>query len=97
MGGSDRREVVEAWMADISFPTEKPPALVTIDDRAIQFTVMWPSLDELRAFQPWNKRSDADRQITPRLGGCGSVLAEVDAFGDPKKHIRMASPDRSTT
>jgi hypothetical protein len=42
------------WSA-LVWPTEKPPALVTIDDRAITFTGNWPSLDSLLAFKPWNK------------------------------------------
>lgn len=40
----------------ISFPEEKPPALVTLDDRAVTFVGTWPSVDELAAFKPWNKR-----------------------------------------
>lgn len=40
----------------IEFPTEKPPAQITIDDRAIQFTGTWPSIEELKTFQPWNKK-----------------------------------------
>jgi len=40
----------------LRFPLEKPPAHVTIDDRAITFTGKWPSIDELKSFQPWNKR-----------------------------------------
>ena len=39
----------------ISFPESKPPALVTIDDRAVLFTGVWPDVTELRAFKPWNK------------------------------------------
>jgi hypothetical protein len=39
----------------ITFPTEKPPAMVSLDDRAITFTGNWPSVDALAAFKPWNK------------------------------------------
>lgn len=36
----------------------KPPAVVTLDDRALTFDGTWPDLDRLAAFQPWNKRSE---------------------------------------
>jgi hypothetical protein len=41
---------------EIEWPTEKPSAFVTIDDRAIQFDGSWPSIESLRSFKPWNKR-----------------------------------------
>ena len=44
------------WLAAIEWPTEKPPALVTIDDRAIPFDGTWPAIETLLAFKPWNKR-----------------------------------------
>ena len=40
----------------IEWPTEKPPAMVTIDDRALTFDGTWPEIEDLLAFQPWNKR-----------------------------------------
>jgi len=40
---------------EIKWPTEKPPAFVTIDDRALTFTGTFPSIEELKAFKPWNK------------------------------------------
>ena len=43
----------------LSFPTEKPPALVSIDDRCLLFTGIWPSVEELRDFKPWNKKGVA--------------------------------------
>ena len=42
-------------LEDISFPTVKPPAFLTIDDRCIRFTGDWPSMEEIKAFKPWNK------------------------------------------
>lgn len=39
----------------VEWPTEKPPALVTIDDRAITFTGQWPSIATLKSFKPWSK------------------------------------------
>ena len=40
----------------IEYPIAKPPAFVTIDDRAITFTGTWPAMDMLLAFKPWNMR-----------------------------------------
>ena len=42
--------------AAIEWPTEKPPAAVTIDDRALTFDGTWPRMIDLVRFQPWNKR-----------------------------------------
>lgn len=51
-----RPEVAETVCHEIEWPTEKPPAMVTIDDRAITFTGTWPAVGDLLAFKPWNKR-----------------------------------------
>lgn len=40
----------------ISWPTVKPRAMVTIDDRALNFDGTWPNMVELLGFKPWNKR-----------------------------------------
>ena len=39
----------------LKFPTQKPAATVTIDDRAICFTGIFPTVKEMLAFRPWNK------------------------------------------
>ena len=44
------------WLDLISWPTEKPPAFLTIDDRAITFVGVWPSIESLQSFEPWNKQ-----------------------------------------
>ena len=45
-----------AWASAIKWPTEKPPAMITLDDRALTFTGTWPTIDTLMSFRPWNKR-----------------------------------------
>lgn len=69
-----RRHFTDHWQADrttcddkfaeIEWPTEKPAAMVTLDDRALTFDGTWPNVDDLKAFQPWNKR--------PKLGATGT-------------------------
>ena len=39
----------------LQFPLEKPPAFLTIDDRALMFTGVWPDPDALLEFKPWYK------------------------------------------
>lgn len=40
----------------LKFPTQKPAAFLTIDDRAICFDGRFPTSEEMMAFKPWNKR-----------------------------------------
>lgn len=40
----------------LKFPVGKPPAFLTIDDRAWQFTGVWPDVQTLKCFQPWHKK-----------------------------------------
>ncbi len=43
-------------LEDIRFATEKPSAMVTLDDRALTFDGTWPEIEALKAFRPWNKK-----------------------------------------
>jgi hypothetical protein len=51
------RHFPEALVQQLAFPVEKPPAMVTLDDRAITFTGTWPAVATLRAFQPWTRHT----------------------------------------
>lgn len=42
----------------VQWPWFKPPAVATIDDRAIRFVGEWPTREELRAFKPWKVNQD---------------------------------------
>lgn len=41
--------------SEIEWPMDKPPAMLTIDDRAIRFEGRWPDPQQLLQFKPWNK------------------------------------------
>jgi len=64
----------------ISYPTEKPPAMVTIDDRALCFTGNWSDFDPQRLleFKPWNK--------SPSLGS----IINVSRSATLTRRIQMA-------
>ena len=44
--------------SEIEWPWFKPPALITVDDRAWRFDGSFPRPRQLRAFRPWNKRGE---------------------------------------
>ena len=60
-------------MTGISFPLEKPSAMVTLDDRAIQFTGKFPDPQDLLKFRPWNK-------IESKLLGDHPLSNEITIF-----------------
>jgi hypothetical protein len=43
-------------MESVRFVRWKPPAIVTIDDRAIPFFGHWPAREAIEGFRPWNKK-----------------------------------------
>jgi len=57
IGYCDAQEFGADTLTDkLQFPTEKPPAFLTLDDRCVQFTGTFPDPAELRNFKPWNKQ-----------------------------------------
>ena len=59
----------------LSFPTEKPSAMISLDDRCLLFLGEWPSLETLKNFQPWNKRTNGHSGID-RLA-IGGLIAKA--------------------
>ena len=53
--GADNRLKITIGKVDFEFAHEKPPAYLTIDDRAITFNGNWSDFDPatLRQFKPW--------------------------------------------
>lgn len=53
---------MKAWFSNhdfdwrrLEFPTQKPAAFLTIDDRAICFQGIFPALEQIKSFKAWNK------------------------------------------
>lgn len=58
---------VGQWLLDqLHFPEHKPPAFLTIDDRAMQFTGTWPDVQPLLGFQPWTRNSAPPNERPPQ-------------------------------
>jgi len=52
----------------LKFPTKKPAAFLTIDDRAICFDGTFPSKEEMLSFKPWFKRRpEMEAGLDPEL------------------------------
>lgn len=47
--------MVESILEQIEFPSQKPPAWLTIDDRAICFRGEFPSTAEIEEFRTWTQ------------------------------------------
>ncbi|MGU3659258.1 hypothetical protein [Methylobacterium fujisawaense] len=75
----------------VRFPLHKPPAFVTIDDRAIQFTGEWPDVDGLLAFKPWNKKDGPEKGHMP-LGDAQDPPVDLMAL-EAAKDIWAAVPE----
>lgn len=46
---------VQCLFDNLEFPVDKPPAVLSIDDRAFCFKGTFPTTQEIKEFKPWNK------------------------------------------
>jgi hypothetical protein len=72
-GVEDISEGTNEVMSHLSFPTEKPAAIMTIDDRAHCFNGHFRSLEWYLGFKPWNKRKPEDNVPDYDMTGCTEV------------------------
>jgi len=58
----DGYDAIWNWLRRYGFPPvmtlshKRPPAFVTLDDRALTFEGTWPSMEHLQDFKPWTQR-----------------------------------------
>jgi hypothetical protein len=46
----------DRWVENtLSFPKEKPPAFLGIDDRVLNFRGVWPDVEDLRGYKTWTQ------------------------------------------
>jgi hypothetical protein len=67
----------EKLLEEIRFPTDKPPAWMTIDDRGFQFRGLFPTAEYLLRFQPWQHGYDAVRDYNFRDNSDGEFLRNL--------------------
>jgi hypothetical protein len=77
------RDAADMLIAALAFPTQKPAAFLTIDDRAVCFHGNFDTIDpeELLNFKPWNRRE---------AGSGGLISGKMT--GDPGA-IRSGHPE----
>ena len=70
----------EVELDKLQFPTQKPPAYLTIDDRAFTFFGAFPSIDRIQNFKPWNKKKAGVTTIGVKLmvNGAEAGFAETE-------------------
>lgn len=71
--------LAEEIFSAIEWPVEKPAAFLTIDDRALQFTGVWPELDSMLTFLPWNKRHGSGEIRSPSYEALLLIANSVSA------------------
>lgn len=78
-------------LAKITWPTEKPPAMVTIDDRALCFTGNWVDfpISDLLAFQPWNKRKAPSCATIPNPDALRDVVEALEFYANGIGHTEI--------
>ena len=76
------------WVERIQWPKEKPPAKITIDDRAITFTGFWPDMEYLKRFEPWNKPEQAGFTNINSAGNAEYRPPEYHDCGEQQEHMK---------
>lgn len=59
--GDEQRAFHRINMWNLKFSVEKPPATLSIDDRGFCFEGKFPSVEFIKAFQPWRTCGSAGR------------------------------------
>lgn len=56
-------------LESMEFPSQKPAAHLTIDDRAFRFDGVFPTADEINNFKPWHKKEPSRLRVFQETHG----------------------------
>jgi hypothetical protein len=79
----------EVELDKLQFPTQKPPAFLTIDDRAFTFLGAFPSVEKIQSFKPWNKKKPG----VTTLGVTLMVNGAEAGFAETEFEVEVNDPD----
>lgn len=65
-------------LSRLKFPLVKPAAMMTIDDRAVCFNGVFPTLEWIDSFKPWNKIDGGAPSLANARGYFGHVALDSD-------------------
>lgn len=90
-------ETLRIWDS-VKFTLTKPPALATIDDRAIPFRGRMPTVAEVKAFTPWRygdpivepEKPDMNRSLLMLVSGMVAALASTALRSEKAAEARVA-------
>lgn len=108
-GMAATRRAISGWLLDVfgeeqakeilrsvEFTVHKPPASLTIDDRAFLFRGVWPTVAEVRAFHPWRSYgvpdaapTDMNRSLMMLVSGMVTALAATALRSDKAAEARV--------
>lgn len=60
--------------SQLVFADKKPPAFLTVDDRAVCFNGYFPSILAIKNFKPWNRKGSGYKNLTEFYYTTGQLL-----------------------
>lgn len=79
-------------LENVEFVQHKPIAMVYIDDRAMLFTGVWPTIEDIKNFVPWNKKEAIAKAEADKMPDTRVTFSYTNYRGE--ESTRLVRPDK---